>query len=92
MRKILSVLVVGLFLFTGSLAMAGEGGKPKIANYKYGMNFMIPTGDKATAGFLMILSEKLLLELDLGFGWQVVRRQAVQHRRRHGTGHQVDAQ
>ncbi len=70
MRKILSGLVVGLFLVTGSLAAASEGGKPKIANYGYGMNFMIPTGDKATAGFLMILSEKLLLELDLGFGWQ----------------------
>ncbi len=66
MKRITIALIMASMFVAGS-AFAQEA---SIAGKKYGMNFLIPTGGKTTAGILYILSPQMLLELDVGLGWK----------------------
>ncbi len=68
MKRLTTVfMLAAVLMFTGNALAKGES---KVAKYGWGMNFQIPTGDKATAGIMKVLMPNLLVGLDLGFSWQ----------------------
>lgn len=66
MKRITIALVLASMCVTGA-AFAQEA---SIAGKQYGMNFLIPTGGKSTAGILYVLSPQMLVELDVGLYWK----------------------
>lgn len=71
MRKITTVLTVLALVALSSAALAkGDkddgGGKARIAEQQWGMNFAIPTGNKTTFGLMYVLTDTMLLEADIG--------------------------
>ena len=63
-RAVFAFLTV--FLFSGH-ALAKENQPSPLTDKAFGMNFAIPTGGKATAGILWLLSPDTLIEVDVGF-------------------------
>lgn len=66
MKRITIALILAVMFVAGS-AFAQEA---SIAGKKYGMNFLIPTGGKQTAGILYVLNPKMLAEVDVGLYWK----------------------